>query len=188
MNTRTARRGFTLVEMMVVVAILGILTTVATTTLRSSERPADVAMKIGNLVQSGSRAAVRHGVVRADVVASEGGLKRRARLVATGMPRVTFFVQVLAEDPTPTWHTLATYSVPNSVTVEGYAPSVGDYATLAGSMSTDWSSFALNFDPSGSSNSVTLFLSAQQGATQDRRARLSVLPLGTATFVRSGWE
>jgi prepilin-type N-terminal cleavage/methylation domain-containing protein len=188
MKKRSPRRGFTLVEMMVVVAIVAVLTTLATATLRSNERPVDVATKISNLIQSGSRTAVRHGVVRADVVASEGGLKRRARIVASASPRVTFYVQVLAEDPTPTWHTLATYTVPKGITVDGYAPAVGDYATLAGSLSTDWSAFSVNFEPSGSSNSVTLFLSAQQGAAQDRRARLSVLPLGTATFVRTGWE
>ncbi|MFN0251865.1 MAG: prepilin-type N-terminal cleavage/methylation domain-containing protein [Kofleriaceae bacterium] len=187
MKKRSPRRGFTLVEMMVVVAIVAVLTTLATATLRSNERPADVATKIGNLVQSGSRTAVRHGVVRADVVVSEGN-KRRARLVATATPRLTFFVQVLAEDPAPTWHTLATYSVPKGITIEGYAPAVGDYTTLAGTLSSDWSAFAVNFDPSGSSNSVTLFLSAEQGLEKDRRARLSVLPLGTATFVRTGWE
>lgn len=183
---RRAFRGFTLIEMMVVVAIVAIMTTLAVVSARTSTRPIDVATRFAGLVQSGSRNAVRLGVVRSDVATAEGS-KRRARIRATGTTHPLFILEVLSEDPTPTWSVVSTYQVPRAVEIVGYTNSVATY-TSAGSISSDWTQFSLGFEPSGSSNSVTLFFSADQGATQDRKARASVLPLGTATFVRTGWE
>jgi prepilin-type N-terminal cleavage/methylation domain-containing protein len=185
MKRRTSR-GFTLTEMMIVVAIVGILTTVAAVSVRTNTRPVDVAGRFAGLVQTGSRSAVRIGVVRSDVATTEGS-KRRARITASGTTHPLFTLEVLSEDPTPAWTVLSTYQVPTSVDVVGFTNTVSTHSA-ATTISTDWNQFVLSFEPSGSSNSVTLFLSADQGATQNRKARISVLPLGTATFVRESWE
>ncbi len=183
---RRAAGGFTLTELMVVVAIVGVLTTLAAVSVRTSTRPIDVATRFAGLVQTGSRTAVRLGVVRSDVAMAEGS-KRRARITASGTTHPLFTLEVLSEDPVPTWTVVGTYQVPTSVTAVGFATSVGTYAS-AGTISNDWSQFVLDFEPSGSANSITLFISSDKGATKDRRARVSVLPLGTATFIRDSWE
>ncbi len=182
---RVAQRGFTLVEMMVVVAILAILTTLVLISVRSSAKPVDVARRVGNLIEQASRDAVRYGTVRADVAATEGS-KRRTRI--RGIAGPAFVLEVLTEDPTPTWTELTRYDVPTSVTADGFATAVGTYAALSGSLTTDWTTFELSCFPSGSCTAATLFFSSTTGATMDRQARVSVLPLGAATYVINSWQ
>jgi type IV pilus assembly protein PilA len=178
------QRGFTVVELMVVVAILAILATIAMSNVRAKTRPLEVANQLSNLVQNASRTAVRHGPLRADVMTLLGS-KRRARITAAGTP-LTFTVEVLVEDPTPMWETIASYQLPPSVTATGFASSVGAYGGVV--VTTDWTAFELGFEPSGSSTSATIFLSSNEGAPRHRYARVSVLPLGTATLVMESWQ
>jgi prepilin-type N-terminal cleavage/methylation domain-containing protein len=184
---RRAQHGFTLVELMVVIAIIAVLATLAVSNVRSKPRPYDVASQLSNLLQTGSRTAVRYGPVRADVMTSLGS-KRRARLTASGTDHPLFVLAVLVEDPSPVWQTVATYQVPPSVKAVGYAAVVGNYSIASPSLQTDWSTFEVSFEPTGSATPMTLFLSSDEGAPRNRQARVSVLPLGTATFVRESWQ
>jgi hypothetical protein len=86
------------------------------------------------------------------------------------------------------WQTVATYQVPPSVKAVGYAAVVGNYSIASPTLQTDWSTFEASFEPTGSATPMTLFLSSDEGAPRNRQARVSVLPLGTATFVRESWQ
>jgi len=72
--------GFTLTELMVVVAIIGVLVTMALVYLRPRVRPIDVATRFGDLVREASRRAVALGPVRADVASALG--KARTEIAA----------------------------------------------------------------------------------------------------------
>jgi prepilin-type N-terminal cleavage/methylation domain-containing protein len=182
-------RGFTLVEAMVVVAILAILSTLAIVYVRPSTKPIDVAHRFANLVQEASRLAVRYGPVRWDV-AETLGERRRTRIVGDVVDStVTFTIEVLEEDagsPTAVWRPVQRMTVPSVVTAESFATTAGTYTTV--SHETSWSTFSLSCYPNGSCNAATLFFSAERGPTQDRQARVAVLPLGTATFVKNDWN
>lgn len=181
---KRAEAGFTLVEMMVVVAILIILTTLAGVSVRSASKPVDVAHGLSTLLDQASRDAVRYGMVRADV-ATMLGSKSRTRVRGTAGP--TFIAEVLIEDPTAAWHEIGRYTVPASVTADGFATIVGT-RTAVGSLSTDWSDYLVSCFPNGSCTSSTAFFSTTNGPTSDREARVSSMPIGGSTYVRNSWN
>ncbi|MGE0869913.1 MAG: Tfp pilus assembly protein FimT/FimU [Kofleriaceae bacterium] len=186
--TRQSQHGFTLIEMMMVVAIIAVLSTLAVVYMRPTVKPVDVAARFGNLLEEANRSAVRLGVVRSDVAISQGS-KRRTRITAAGNP-VTFSLQVLSEDPSPTWTTVETYQLPKQVTPVGFVKLVGTYTVLSATpgLTTNWTTFELSCFPNGTCDAATLFFSSTYGRTKDQQARVSVLPLGSASYVVNAWD
>lgn len=182
---RSARfRGFTLIEMMVVVAILSILVALAVVYVRPNTRPVDVARRVGNMVEEGGRWANRYGPLPAVAITAQGNKTRRVRLSATNTNPPTFKLELITN--TGGTYTIDEYTPPKTVTMT-WTPNVGDYATYGAGSTNVWTTFDIGFEANGSAKGTTLFFQTDKGAYSDRFARLSVMPLGSAAFVRNNW-
>jgi prepilin-type N-terminal cleavage/methylation domain-containing protein len=133
MKTRTRQGGFTLVEMMTVVAIIGVMVTMAIVYLKPKKRTMDVANSIGDMMREANRRAVSLGPVRPGVATALGS-KARTRLRATGtfFATSTFILERLVEDAAPattaTWVEVSRYTTPSTVISFFWSNSTGhDY-------------------------------------------------------------
>jgi len=136
-------RGFTLTELMVVVAIVGIMVTMAIVYMRPRVRPIDAATRVGDLVREGSRRAVALGSVRADVAKALNSKARTQVMAWTSGAFVTFTLYRLEEDlpdgiATANWVKVEEYTVHRNVQPMLWAPDVGD-RTMTGQTGT-WDS------------------------------------------------
>ncbi len=204
-STRKRREaGFTLTEMLVVVAIIGVMVTMAIVYMRPRVRPIDVAARFGDLVHEASRRAVALGPVRPNVASALASKKARTQIlaaVASGV--VTFTLYRLVEDlpvtvTTGTWVPIESYAVhPNVIPVK-WGPDVGD-RTMAG-LSTTWDTAAglvILCRPDGTCDPRTLFFQAvipgpdcqtAAGPLNDQCGKISVMPLGGAITTRPDWN
>ena len=197
--------GFTLTELMVVVAIIGVLVTMALVYMRPRVRPIDVATRFGDLVHEASRRAVALGPVRAEVARARVS-KARTQITATqGGTTVTFTLSRLQEDPPPAatgqWIALETYTTDSHVVVDSWAPNVVDHTSSQ--LATDWSAWApplaplpsppprtpLQCRPDGTCDACTVFFQAAiAGPTYEQFARISIMPLGGAVMTSPNWN
>jgi prepilin-type N-terminal cleavage/methylation domain-containing protein len=188
---RQREAGFTLTELMVVVAIVGVLVTMAIVYMRPRVRPIDVATRVGDLVREANRRAVALGPVRAEVAVFLGS-KARTQVLGSesgGIVKFTLFRLQEAVEPTVngTWIPIEEYAVDANVLAVKWAPGVGD-STLT-PMSTDWNAFATQCRPDGICQERTLFFQAAiAGPAYEQLARMSIMPLGGAITTRPDWN
>ena len=183
------RRGFTLTELLVTVAIIGVLATLGVTLLRANPRPVDVASQVSSRLAEVSRKAVAGGAVRADVAAALGS-KARARAVFTvGTAAVTISVQRLeaaaAPSTTASWVELSATTLHRAVVMPGYtaAADLTGGGTPATALASG-ASFEVRCNPDGTCDGTTIYL---QTANQQRKARVVVLPLGGTPMTFDAW-
>jgi prepilin-type N-terminal cleavage/methylation domain-containing protein len=203
--------GFTLTEMMIVVAIIGILVTMAIVYMRPRLRPIDIANRLGDLVREASRRAVALGPVQPNVAVARVS-KARTRITAqTTATRTVFTLSRLQEDSTQTppwrWIALESYAVDLSVAViDSWAPDVLGYTST--NRTTDFTAWnvtdpvqasPLECRPDGTCSASTLFFqSAVAGPScnpppvpalaLEQCGQLSVMPLGGAIITSTGWN
>jgi prepilin-type N-terminal cleavage/methylation domain-containing protein len=182
MNRRT-QHGFTLVEVMVVVAIIAVLSVLATVAMRPRSTAVDASHRFRALVDQASRDAVRGGALRPDV-ATALGTRARTQIIAADDGRA-FYVQKLVEDASPattaSWQTVESIALPTWVTATAYSSQLGGYTSIT--TMTNWTSFSIACFPDGTCERKTVFFQSSTGATSSRQSRVAVLPVASAQVI-----
>jgi prepilin-type N-terminal cleavage/methylation domain-containing protein len=182
--------GFTLTELMVTVAIAGILSTGAVLTLRRSEDPGHGAIRIANAVRQCSRLAVARGPVRADVATALGSTAR-ARVVVravVGSAAQDVAVELLEEEDEPSnaasWSPASRFRFSGKIRVAGSRRS----SELTEGLGVDdafGSELVMECLPNGSTEAMTFYLDGD--GSESERARVVVLPLRGEPVSMDGW-
>lgn len=184
MTTRAnhGERGFTLTEMMVVVAMIAVLAALAVANFDTAPRAGDAASTMAALVRETSRKAVEGGMVRDDVVPGFG--TARTKLVIINGDQITFSIEKLVEDPNATdaaWVVLGSRTVSRGVEAIGFTDTalLNDGNTPATTLGTA----EILCYPEGICDGATVFFEGRRGD----RARVAVLPLGGAPVTYRFW-
>jgi prepilin-type N-terminal cleavage/methylation domain-containing protein len=176
--------GFTLVELMVVLAIVGILVAAAYPYLRANPRPIDVADQVSSMVSEASRRAVAGGVVRPEL-----GIAARTQVVLVAGSPDEILVERLEEDPAPAttgqWIEIRRTTLPATVELIGWSPNPtlastgGPVNVLAAGARKE-----IHCEPNGRCDGAMVFLRSRD---QRHEARVVILPLGGTPITFSEW-
>lgn len=190
-DRRERRAGFTLTEMMIVMAIVGVMVALAYPMLKARPRAIDVCEQVAGRLAEASRQAIAGGAVRPNVVTNLG-LTARTRViveVATDLRAVVATERLEEELPVTSddasWIELKRQVLPRQLRVAGYSDTAsltsagGPAVTMTGGQTKD-----IYCQPDGRCGGVTLYLQTTDARS---RCRVVVLPLGGAPVTFPAW-
>ncbi len=183
--TRSRRGGFTLVELMVVVAIIGVLVVMSYSLLSGQPRALDVAEQISAKISEASRKAVAGGAVRANVAQNVGITARTRVILELGSPTVVSTERLVENQPatstSASWVEFNRIALPRAIRVVGWREAPTLSSTAGAEFTTDPTIYC---EPDGRCTGRIIYLQSADGRT---KARVVVLPLGGTPITFDGW-
>jgi prepilin-type N-terminal cleavage/methylation domain-containing protein len=184
---RAGQAGFTLIELMVVVTILGLLSAAVSVYMRPQRTAMDCANVVGDLVREGARKAFARGPVRSDVVLALGTSQRTQITISGDYIRLSELVE--AGPGVANWVQIKSVRVvqpDRQVTMAGWkdVAQVDDgISGNAPAIEPSFTGFQINCWPDGRCDAGTVYFTGPSGTA----SRTVILPLGGAVLARRGW-
>lgn len=184
---RDRQAAFTLVELMVVLAILGLLSTAVVVYMRPQRSALDCANVVADVLREASRKAVSLGPVPSDVV-NNLGVTQRTRVIINGDFIQLSELRQVGQTANANWVQIRSVRVilpDRQVTMTGWKPAAQVNDGASGSppaIDANLANLLIHCKPDGSCDAGTIYFAGPNATT----ARTVILPLGGATMVRRG--